>query len=177
MGFFMALIISHAFSPILSTEATVASIGSLLPGETTRTSLSALLCLIPMLLLTAGAAGSQTLGIAGWELRSTRGGDFFRTLWRELLQGTIGGILTTVLVGLLSWFLFRSLLLSLAVGIAFGITLLIAALCGLALPNILQRLHLRGSLIAAPLLNPVIAIASLSIFLATSLALINGFLG
>jgi magnesium transporter len=177
IGFFMALIIAHAFSPILGTGTALASTGSLLPAETARTSLSAILCLIPMLLLTAVAAGSQTLGIAGWELRSMQGRDFFRTLGRELLHGTVGGILTTVLVGLLSWFLYHSLQLSLAVGIAFGVTLLIAALCGLALPNILQRLHLRGSLIAAPLLNPVIAIASLSIFVTTSLALINGFLG
>jgi magnesium transporter len=177
VGFFMALIISQAFSHTLGTTTAYASTRDLLPDLTTRLSLNAVLCLIPMLLLTAVAAGSQSLGVAGWELRGTRGRDFFRPLWRELLHGTIGGILTTILVGILSWFLYRSLLLSLAVGIAFGVTLLIASLCGLALPNILQRLRLRGSLIAAPLLNPVIALASLSIFVTISLALINGFLG
>jgi magnesium transporter len=177
IGFFMALIISQAFSPILGTATVFASTGKMLPDLNEHLSFNAILCLIPMLLLTAMAAGSQSLGIAGWELRGTRGKDFFRTLWREILHGTVGGILTTVLVGILSWLLYRSLPLSLAVGIAFGITLLIASLCGLALPNILQRLRLRGSLIAAPLLNPIIAIASLSIFVTTSLALINGFLG
>lgn len=177
VGFFMALIVTKAFSPILGTATAFASTGKLLPDLNQRFSLNAVLCLIPMLILTAVAAGSQSLGIAGWELRGIRGRDFFRTLWREILHGTVGGILTTILVSILSWLLYRSLPLSLAVGIAFGVTLLIASLCGLALPNILQRLRLRGSLIAAPLLNPVIALASLSIFVTTSLALINGFLG
>ncbi|GCE18914.1 magnesium transporter [Dictyobacter kobayashii] len=177
VGFFIALIISSAFQPILGTASALALLTGSMPGLNLHLALNGVLCLIPMLLLTAGAASSQALGIAGWELRTKRGRDFFRTLWREVLHGTTGGILTTILVCLLSWLLYRSLLLSIAVGLSFGFTLLIAALCGLALPNILQRARLRGSLIAAPLLNPVIAIASLSVFLATSLTLINEFIG
>ncbi|GCF09255.1 magnesium transporter [Dictyobacter arantiisoli] len=177
IGFFMALIISNAFSMLLGAATAYAFTGSALPAASNRSALASLLCLIPMLLLTAGAAGSQTLAIAGWELRTTRGRDFVRTFWREILHGSIGGILTTMIVGLLSWLLFHSLYLSISVGIGFGLTLFIAAVCGLALPNILQRLRLRGSLIAAPLLNPVIAIISLCIFLASSLTLIDQFLG
>jgi magnesium transporter len=53
------------------------------------------------------------------------------------------------------------------------LSLLVAAICGLALPALFHRLHLRGSLISAPLLDPLIAAISLCIFLVASLGLID----
>jgi hypothetical protein len=47
----------------------------------------------------------------------------------------------------------------------------------MVLPNLLQRLHLRGSLIEAPLLDPMIGVISLSVFLMATLALLNKFGG
>jgi Mg/Co/Ni transporter MgtE len=75
----------------------------------------------------------------------------------------------------LTWLLFREILLSVAIGVGFGLTLLVAYICGLILPNLLQRLRLRGSLITAPLLDPVIAVVSMSTFLAVTLMLVNKF--
>jgi len=51
--------------------------------------------------------------------------------------------------------------------------LLIAAICGLVFPTLLQRLRLRGSLVSAPLIDPIIAVISLSIFLVVALWLID----
>jgi hypothetical protein len=76
---------------------------------------------------------------------------------------------------MLAWFLFHSLVLSLVIGLGFGFTLLIAYVCGLVLPNLLQHLRLRGSLITAPLLDPLIAVISLSCFIIITLALVNQF--
>ena len=126
-----------------------------------------------MLLLSSGNVGSQALGVAGWQLRSTGGIDFLRGIFRELRLGTIGGILATIAVGVLTWLLFHSWLLSIAIGLGVGFTLLIAAICGLVLPTLFQRLHLRGSLVSAPLLDPIIAVISVSIFLVVALWLID----
>jgi Mg/Co/Ni transporter MgtE len=111
--------------------------------------------------------------VAGWQLRSTKGIDFLRGIFRELRLGTFGGILATVIVAVLTWLLFHSWLLGIAIGLGFGLTLLIAAICGLVLPTLLQRLHLRGSLVSAPLLDPIIAVISLVSFLVVALWLIN----
>ncbi|HEV7235805.1 MAG TPA: magnesium transporter, partial [Ktedonobacteraceae bacterium] len=135
--------------------------------------LNGLICLTPMLMLTSGSVGSQSLGVAGWQLRSTDGNDFWRGLFRELRLGTVGGLLASVVVGLLTALLFHSVMLSVAIGLGFGFTLLIASLCGLVLPTLLQRLRLRGSLISAPLLDPIIAFISLTIFLLVVLWLIE----
>jgi Mg2+ transporter (mgtE) len=172
-GFVIALMLTNIFHAFFSASTALVLINGLLPALTARIALNSLFCLLPMLLLTTGTAGSQALGIVGWELRTKRGRDLYKGVWRELLHGTTGGILTTIIVGLLTWALFSSLTLGVIVGLGFGVTLLIAALCGMALPNILHRLHLRGSLISAPMLNPVIAVISLSIFLSISVSLLN----
>jgi Mg/Co/Ni transporter MgtE len=82
---------------------------------------------------------------------------------------------SSIVVGCLTWLLFHSPLLAVAIGLGFGFTLFIAAICGLFLPKLFQRLHLRGSLVSAPLLDPIIAFISVCIFLVVALWLIGMF--
>lgn len=170
-GFALALLIHQLFTPLFSSASALASTSGLLAGLQTHLAFIGTICLLPMLLLTSGSAGSQALGIAGWQLRSQSGKDFWRGFWREIQQGTFGGILASLLAGLLTWLLFHSLPLALLTALGFGLTLLVAYICGLGLPNLLQRLRLRGSLITAPLLDPVIAVVSLTVFLLVVLTL------
>src|SRR5450755_137236 len=174
-GFILAVIISRVFNSILYMNITLASLAPI--GVGSRVALNAVICLIPMLVLTSGSTSSQALGIAGWQLRTKSGRDFWRGLFSELQIGTVGGVLASILVALLVWLLFHSWLLSLTVAVGFALTLFVAALCGLMLPNLFDRLRLRGSLMTAPLLDPVIAIISLSVFFFVTLALINQFAG
>jgi magnesium transporter len=135
--------------------------------------MSGLLAFVPLLLFASGSIGAQELGIAGWLLRDRRGRDFWRIFFRELRLGTLGGLLATVVVGVVSGALFGQPLLGVALGVGAGLTLLVAAICGLTLPAILARIRLRGSFISAPLLDPVIAVLSLAIFVGSVLYLIE----
>ncbi len=170
-GLILALIISRVFPSILYTNVALASLIPVSLGS--RVALNAVICLVPMLLLASGSTGSQALGIVGWQLRTKSGRDFWRGFFSELQLGTVAGVLVSLLVALVVWLLFHSWSLSLAIAVGFGITLLIAAICGLVLPNLLNRLRLRGSLITAPLLDPVIAIVSLSVFFLITLTFID----
>ncbi len=172
-GFLLALALDKLLVPALNTGGAAVAATGFMRGLRSPLALSGIVCLLPMLLLTSGNAGSQALGVAGWQLRSADGSDFWRAIFRELRLGTLGGVLATLLVGLLTLLLFHSLPLGIAIGLGFGFTLLVATICGLALPNLFQRLRLRGSLISAPLLDPVIAVISVSIFLLLTLALLN----
>lgn len=172
-GFLLALILDKLLGPALSSGGSAVAASGFLRGLRSPLALSGIVCLLPMLLLTSGNASTQALGIAGWQLRSAGGSDFWRGIFRELRLGTLGGVLATIVVGLLTWLLFASLTLGIAIGLGFGFTLLVATLCGLVLPNLFQRLRLRGSLISAPLLDPIIAIISVSIFLLLTLALLD----
>jgi Mg2+ transporter MgtE len=172
-GFLVALLFYQVFGHALIDNAIHVQVSGLVRGLRSPVALSGLICLTPMLLLTSGSVGSQALGIAGWQLRSTEGSGFWRGIFRELRLGAVGGILASIVGGLLTWLLFRSWPLGTAIGISLGLALLLAALCGLALPTLFQRLRLQGSLVSAPLLDPLIAIISLGIFLVVALWLLN----
>ncbi len=172
-GFALALLLYQLFGPVLSKNFVPVQAASIIAGLRSPVALNGVICFIPMLLLAGGSIGTQALGVAGWQLRSARGSDFWVGIFRELRLGTIGGVLATIAVGLLTWLLFHSWTLGVAIGLGFGFTLLVAAICGLLLPTVFQRLHLRGSLVSAPLLDPIIAFVSLSIFLVVALWLIG----
>src|SRR5258707_10142440 len=167
-GFIIALV----FYQILGRSLIDNAVHLQTSGLRSPIALSGLICLTPMLLLTSGSVGSQALGIAGWQLRSARGRVFWRGIFRELRLGSVGGILASLVVGLLTWLLFRSGGLGTAIGLSLGFTLLLAALAGLVLPTLFQRLRLQGSFVSAPLLDPLIAVISLSIFLIVALWLV-----
>lgn len=173
-GFLLAFVLYQIFGQALVANATQVPVRSNIgPGLRSPVAFSGLICLMPMLLLTSGSVSSQALGVAGWQLRSTRGLAFWRGIFRELRLGAVGGILASLIVGLLTWLLFHSWILGAAIGLSLGSTLLLAALCGLVLPTLLQRLRLHGSLVSAPLLDPIIAVVSLGMFLMLALWLLN----
>jgi magnesium transporter len=176
VGVILALMLYQVFNPLLTTGYPVV-VGHLSKSGflTLRSglALSSIICLLPMLLLSSGSIGTQALAVAGWELRSTGGSDFWRGLFREMRLGTLGGVLASIIVGIFTWALFHSSMLAVAIGLGFGLTLLVAALCGLALPTLLQRLRLRGSFVSAPLLDPIIAFISVIFFVVVALWLIN----
>jgi Mg2+ transporter MgtE len=173
VGFALALLLNALLGPFLSAGATHLQATGLAAGLRSPIAMNGLVCVLPMLLLTSGSVGTQALGVVGWQLRTAKGVDFWFGIYRELRLGTIGGVLASIVVGLLTWLLFRSWPLGIAVGLGLGLSLLIAAICGLALPALFQRLRLRGSFISAPLLDPLIAAISLSTFLVAALGLID----
>ena len=172
-GFILALVLYQVFGNALTINTLHIQTSGFMAGLRSPVALNGMICFIPMLLLTSGSVGSQALGVAGWQLRSTHGYDFWHGMFRELRLGTVGGIVATLVVGLLTWLLFHSWLLAIAIGLDLGLTLLIAAICGLVLPTFFQRLRMRGSLVSAPLLDPLIAVICLSFFLVIALWLID----
>jgi Mg2+ transporter MgtE len=172
-GFILALALYQVFGNALTINSSHINTSGFMAGLRSPLALNGMICFIPMLMLTSGSVGSQALGVAGWQLRSTHGADFWRGMFRELRIGTVGGVLATLIVGLLTWLLFHSWLLAVAIGLGLGFSLLLAAICGLVLPTFFQRLRLRGSMVSAPLIDPVIAVISLSFFLVIALWLID----
>jgi Mg2+ transporter MgtE len=175
-GFILALVIYRHFNLLFSGQTLLAALtgATAASGIPSRLALGSLICFTPMLLLTSSSLSAQTLGIA-WKLRTKRGRAFFRGFLHELLLDTAGSVLASLLVVVLTWILFSSLLLSMVIGLAFVLTLFSTAICGLALPNLFSRLRLHGSLMTAPLLNPVIAVISMNLFLLVTLMLIEKF--
>jgi magnesium transporter len=172
-GLVLAVLLYQVVGSVFAQNVTHVQVLGLVTNLRSPLALSGAVCLMPMLLLTSGSVSTQALGVAGWQLRSQGGSDFWRGIFRELRLGSVGGVLASIVVGVLTLLLFHSPQLALAFGLGFGFTLLIAAICGLVLPTLLQSLRLRGSLISAPLLDPIIAVISLSIFLVVAFGLVG----
>ncbi len=172
-GFILALVLYQVFGNALTINSSHIQTSGFMAGLRSPLALNGMICFIPMLMLTSGSVGSQALGVAGWQLRSTHGTDFWRGMFREIRIGTVGGVLATIIAGLLAWLLFHSWLLGIAIGLGLGFSLLLATICGLVLPTLFQRLRMRGSLVSAPLIDPTIAVISLSFFLLVALWLID----
>src|SRR5436305_2699922 len=174
-GFAIAFVLYRLFGQALTLHVSGAQALGLLGALRSPLALNGVPFLLPMLLLSSGSVSTQALGVEGWQLRETGGSDFWRGLFRELRLGTVGGVVSSIVVGCLTWLLFHALLLAVAIGLGFGFTLFSATICGLFLPKLFQRLHLRGSLVSAPLLDPIIAFISVCIFLVVALWLIGMF--
>ena len=172
-GFILALVLYQVFGNALTINSSHIQTSGFMAGLRSPIALNGMICFIPMLMLTSGSASSQALGVAGWQLRSAHGTDFWRGMFRELRIGTVGGVLATIIAGVLAWLLFHSWLLGIAIGLGLGFSLLLATICGLVLPTLFQRLRMRGSLLSAPLIDPTIAVISLSFFLLVALWLID----
>ena len=172
-GFILALVLYQVFGNALTTNSSHIQTSGLMAGLRSPLALNGMICFIPMLMLTSGSVSSQALGVAGWQLRSAHGTDFWRGMFREIRIGTVGGVLATIIVGVLALLLFHSWLLGIAIGLGLGFSLLLATTCGLVLPTLFQRLRMRGSLLSAPLIDPTIAVISLSFFLLVVLWLID----
>src|SRR5256886_9417285 len=172
-GFILALVLYRVFGNALTINSSHIQASGFMAGLRSPLALNGMICFIPMLMLTSGSVGSQALGVAGWQLRSAHGSDFWRGMFREIRLGTVGGVLATIITGVLAWLLFHSWLLGIALGLGLGFSLLLATICGLVLPTLFQRLRMRGSLLSAPLIDPTIAVISLSFFLLVALWLID----
>jgi magnesium transporter len=129
--------------------------------------LVALAVLMPIVASMGGIAGSQTLtivirGIALGRLNSKN----TRTLLvKELGVGVLNGILWASVVGVLAFLWFDNLMLGVVIAAAILINLLAAALAGMIIPVVLERLDLDPALSGSVVLTTVTDVVGFMSFL------------
>ncbi len=130
---------------------------------------------IPMLLNTAGNAGTQssTTIIRGLATGEIGGGEVLKVMRREITLGLVLGTALGVLgVG-------RALLLqsnpfvSLAVGLALAATIVMATLTGALLPLLLKKIKIDPAVAAGPFISTVVDITALIIYFEIAKSLLH----
>jgi len=110
--------------------------------ENTIAQFTALAVLLPVVAGQSGNTGAQALAVImrGLALREIRTRQWQRVLLKELLAGTLNGIMIALVTGLgvLVWS--HSAGLSLVIGVAMILSMALAGLAGAAIPLILTRL-------------------------------------
>jgi magnesium transporter len=129
--------------------------------------LPVLVAFIPMLMDTAGNAGTQTstLVIRGMALEEIRFRDLAIVLWKEfrvaLLCGLALGLINFVRIYIMNG---KNAVLSLAVTLSLLCTILMAKTIGCVLPMAAKKLKLDPAIMAAPLLTTIIDGTALTIY-------------
>jgi magnesium transporter len=112
--------------------------------EATLEQIVALAVLMPIVASMGGNAGLQamTLTVRGLALGQLAGGNIRTLLSKELLVGLMNGALWALVVATAAYLWFGNLLISAAIGGAMVINLFLAALSGVLVPVLLQRMKI-----------------------------------
>jgi magnesium transporter len=102
----------------------------------------ALAVLMPIVASMGGNAGTQTMTVAVRALatRELTAANVARVVLRETAVGLLNGVAFAILMGLIAYFWFQSSRLGLVIGAAMVINLLAAALSGIFIPLVLNRI-------------------------------------
>ncbi len=142
--------------------------------QATLSQLVALAVLMPIVASMGGIAGSQTLTlvIRGLALGQVQKGNIRILLNREVGVSILNGILWAVVIALLAVAWFGNWGIGAVLGAAILINLLCAALAGLAIPLILDRMGIDPALAGSVILTTVTDVIGFSAFLGLATVLL-----
>lgn len=125
-------------------------------GETIEKAV-ALAALSPLVASMGGIAGSQSLTIIirGIALGQIEGSNAWSLLWREIIIGTINGAVWGIVTAAIAFFWFGTTNLALIVLCAIFVNLFFAALSGVGIPLLLQKLRIDPALAGSVILTTV----------------------
>ncbi|MBR1984263.1 MAG: magnesium transporter, partial [Clostridia bacterium] len=126
--------------------------------ENTFVSISALVCLLPMLMGTGGNCGTQisTIVIRALSLKEITFKDYFKVFFKEFLVSLMLGVLLGIIAFICVTIQHGSWLLGLAIALPLVIVIFIADFLGFSLPILAKKLKLDPALIATPILTTIL---------------------
>lgn len=135
--------------------------------EETIQQVVALAVLMPIVASMGGIAGSQTLTlvIRGLALRQVSGGNFPGLLLKEASVGLVNGVAWAVVVAVVASFWFHNPQLGLMLGSAMLINLTCAALAGVTIPVLLEKIGVDPALAGGVLLTTITDVVGFMAFL------------
>lgn len=135
--------------------------------EDTIAKVVALAILMPIVASMGGIAGTQTLTlmIRGQALGQISSSNLMWLLNREVVVSLINGVLWAALVAAGTAYLFDDRTLGALIGIAIVLNMIVAAVAGSLLPEILQRMRIDPALAGGVVLTTVTDVAGFFVFL------------
>lgn len=138
--------------------------------EDVITQVVALAVLMPIVASMGGIAGSQTLTlmVRAMALNQIAPGNRLALLKNELGIGSINGLLWAVIIGALAGLWFQSAILGATIALAIVVNIIAAALFGVIIPIVLDKLKLDPALAGSVILTTVTDVVGFFAFLGTA---------
>ncbi len=127
----------------------------------------ALAILMPIVASMGGNAGTQALTVAVRALatREISGANTWRVIGKETLVGTLNGIAFAIITGLIAALWFSNYMLGIVIAMAMVINLIVAGLCGAAIPILVQRMGSDPAISSTVLLTTITDVVGFFAFL------------
>ncbi len=134
----------------------------------------ALAVLMPIVASMGGNAGTQTMTVAVRAIatRELTASNAIRVSWREITVGAINGILFGLIMAGVAAFWFGVPKLALVIAVAMVLTLVAAALGGIVIPIMLEKLKIDPALASGPFVTTVTDVVGFFAFLGLASALL-----
>lgn len=135
--------------------------------EATLQQVVALAVLMPVVASMGGISGSQTLTliVRGLALGQITRSNLKSLLSKELKVGGLNGILWAIVIGVVTLWWFESPMLGMVIGLAIIVNIVMAALSGVLIPVLLDKLRIDPALSGSVILTTVTDIAGFVAFL------------
>ncbi len=127
----------------------------------------ALAVLMPIVASMGGNAGTQTMTVAVRALatRDLTAQNAMRVVWREVSVGALNGLLFGLVMAVVAALWFGMPMLAVVIGVAMVLTQLAAALGGIAIPMLLDRVGIDPALASGPFVTTVTDVVGFFAFL------------
>ncbi|MGS0729341.1 magnesium transporter, partial [Shewanella sp. 0m-11] len=127
----------------------------------------ALAVLMPIVASMGGIAGSQslTLMIRGMAMGQVSSGNVMSLLKNELGIGILNGVLWATVIGLIAGYWFHDPIIGTVIGAAILINMAVAAIAGVMVPMILQKMNQDAALSGSVILTTVTDVVGFFCFL------------
>lgn len=137
--------------------------------EATLQQVVALAVLMPVVASMGGISGSQTLTVIVRALALGKVTDANRKLIlkKELRVGIVNGVLWAFIIGLCVYQWFGAVLLGFTIALAILVNIVVAAVCGVLIPAVLDRLKIDPALSGSVILTTVTDVVGFMVFLGT----------
>lgn len=135
--------------------------------EDAITRIVALAVLMPIVASMGGNAGTQSVAVAVRALatRDLRTSNMLRVIRREVIAGAINGVAFALIMGVVAAVWFSAPMIGVVIGMAMVVTLAAAALGGIVLPIVLDRLGIDPALASGPFVTTVTDVVGFFAFL------------
>lgn len=135
--------------------------------EATIHEVVALAVLMPVVASMGGIAGSQTLTliVRGLALRQISSANFGALMYKEFRVGALNGVLWALVIGTIARIWFDSYLLGLVIACAIVVNIIAAAVAGVLVPVVLDKLKIDPALSGSVILTTVTDIVGFVAFL------------
>lgn len=135
--------------------------------EATLQQVVALAVLMPVVASMGGIAGSQTLTliIRGLALKQVSSANIKILLTKEFKVGGVNGVIWALIVGIVAFFWFANPTLGIVIGLAILLNIITAAVAGVFIPVLLDKLKIDPALSGSVILTTVTDIVGFVVFL------------